>query len=154
LLYTEAILTKDNLVKRNWHENILWCFCNNFETIYHLFFDCALAKFLWRVIQLTFGLSAPRNIEHVYGDWVQNMSNTNKRLLFVGLCAMFWSIWLSQNDIIFNKKSISSYMQVMFRTTYWTRTWASFQKEEGQVILQNACRLMETMAMEIFAKYG
>jgi hypothetical protein len=59
LLYREAILTKDNLVKRNCHGNILCGFCNNFETIQHLFFDCTLAKFLWRVIQLMFGLSAP-----------------------------------------------------------------------------------------------
>jgi hypothetical protein len=148
LLYREAILTKDNLVKRNWHGNILCCFYNNFETIQHLFFDCALAKFLWRVIQLTFDLSAPQNIKHAYEDWIQNMNNTNKRLLLVGLDAVF-SIWLSWNDIVFTKKSISSYMKVMFRATYWTRTWASFQKKQGQVILWSACWLME-----IFAKYG
>jgi hypothetical protein len=110
LLYREVILTKDNLVKRNWHGNILCCFCNNVETIHHLFFYCALAKFLWRVIQLMFGLSVPRNVKHVYLDWILNMNNTNKRLLFVGLGAMFWSIWLSRNDIVFNKTLISSYM--------------------------------------------
>jgi hypothetical protein len=124
-------------------------YCAIFVTmlkLQHLFFNCALAKFLWRVIQLMFGLSVPRNVKHVYGDWIQNMNNTNKRLLFVILGAMFWSIWLSWNDIVFNKKAISSYMQVMFR--------ASFQKEEGQVILRSACRLMETMTMEIFTKYG
>jgi hypothetical protein len=128
-------------------------FCNNLETIQYLFFDCALAKFLWRVIKLTFGLSTPQNIKHVYGDWVQNINTTNKTLLFAGLGAMFWSIWLSQNDNTFNKKSISSYMHVMSRVTYWTRTWASFQKEEGQVILQTACLLMATLTMEIFAKH-
>jgi hypothetical protein len=42
LLYREAILTKDNLVKRNWHENIMCCFCNNLKTIQHFFllFTC------------------------------------------------------------------------------------------------------------------
>jgi hypothetical protein len=53
---------------------------------------------------LTFGLLTPRNIKHAYGDCVQNMDATNKRLLFVGLGVIFWSIWLSQNDIIFNKR--------------------------------------------------
>jgi hypothetical protein len=51
LLYREVILTKDNLVKRNWNGNIMCCFCNNFETVQYLFFDCVLAKFLWGVIQ-------------------------------------------------------------------------------------------------------
>jgi hypothetical protein len=68
---------------------ILCVVFNNLETIQYLLFDCALAKFLWKVIQLTFGLSTPQNIKHVYGDWVQNMNTTNKRLLFVGLAVMF-----------------------------------------------------------------
>jgi hypothetical protein len=62
---------------------------NNLETIQHLFFDCVLAKFLWRVIQLTFGLTKPHTIKHVYGGWVQNMNEKNKRLLFVGMGAIF-----------------------------------------------------------------
>jgi hypothetical protein len=95
LLYREAIVTKDNIVKRNWHGNVMCCFCNNYKTIQHLFFDCSLAKFLWRVIQLTFGLSTANNIKHVYGGWVQNMNAKNKRLLIVRMDAMFGSIWLS-----------------------------------------------------------
>jgi hypothetical protein len=129
-------------------------FCNNLETIQHLFFDCVLSKFLWRVIQLTFGLTKSRNIKHVHGGWVQNMNEKNKRLLFVRVGTMFWSIWLNQNDIIFNKKQILSYLQVMFRATYWIRIWASFQKEDAQVILRTACRLMETLTMKFFVKHG
>jgi hypothetical protein len=82
------------------------------------------------------------------------MNTTNKRLLFIGLDTIFWSIWLSRNDNVFNKKPISFYMQVLFRMTYWTRTWAPFKKEEGQVALQNACHLMKTMTMKIFEKHG
>jgi hypothetical protein len=135
LLCREAILTKDNLVKRNWNGNVMCSFCNNLETVQHLFFDCTLARFLWGVIQLTFDLPKPHNITHVYGGWVQNMNAKSKRILFVGIGTMFWSIWLSRNDIVFNKKPILSYMQVMFRATYWTRTWASFQKEDGHLVL-------------------
>jgi hypothetical protein len=38
LLYREEILTKDNLVKRNWRGIEKCCFCNSYETIQHLFF--------------------------------------------------------------------------------------------------------------------
>jgi hypothetical protein len=74
LLYRKAILIKDNLVKRNWYGNVMCCFCNSLETIQHLLFDCVLAKFLWRVIQLTFGILAMNNIKHVFGGWVQRMN--------------------------------------------------------------------------------
>jgi hypothetical protein len=59
------------------------CFGNSYETIQQLFFDCALAKFLWRVIQLTFGLTVPNNIKYVFGGWVQNMNEKNKKILFI-----------------------------------------------------------------------
>jgi hypothetical protein len=46
-LFKGVTLTKDNLVKRNWHGTEKCCFCNNNETIQHLFFDCVLARFVW-----------------------------------------------------------------------------------------------------------
>jgi hypothetical protein len=154
LLYREAILTKDNLVKRNWHGNAKCCFFDSDETIQHLFFDYALAKFIWRVTQITFGLSIPNNIKHVFGGWVQRMNDKERKLLLVGLGVIFWSIWLSRNDVVFNRTSITSYMQVIFRATYWTITWSKFQKEEQQLLLSWACRLMETLTMDIFVKHG
>jgi hypothetical protein len=105
-------------------------FFDSDETIQHLFFDYALVKFIWRVTQITFGLSIPNNIKHVFGGWVQRMNDKERKLLLVGLGVMFLSIWLSRNDVVFNKTSITSYMQVIFRATYWTITWLKFQKEE------------------------
>jgi hypothetical protein len=99
LLYREAILTKDNLVKRNWHGNEMCSFCNNHKTIQHLFFYCALAKFIWRVIQLAAWLPPPNNIRHMFGAWVLNMSSSNSNNL----------LWLSCNDVVFNKTLITSY---------------------------------------------
>jgi hypothetical protein len=100
LLYREAILIKDNLVKRIWHENVKCCFYDSLKTIQHLLFDCSRAKFIWRVIQITFGLSTPNNIKHVLGGWIQRMKNKDRKLLLVGLGTILWSIWLRRNDIV------------------------------------------------------
>jgi hypothetical protein len=37
-LHRKVILTKDNLIKRNWHGNTKCSFCDHDETIQHLFF--------------------------------------------------------------------------------------------------------------------
>jgi hypothetical protein len=37
LLFRKVILMKDNLVKWNWHRNEQCYFCQNYETIQHLF---------------------------------------------------------------------------------------------------------------------
>jgi hypothetical protein len=154
LLYRVAILTKDNLVKRNWHENEMCSFCNNKETIQHLFFDCALAKFVWRVVYLVAGLPPPNNIRHMFGSWVCNMNKNDRHIFLVGVGAMLCAIWLSCNDVVFDKIPISSSIQVIFRGMHWTRTCATFQKEVQMKTLQIACRMIESPTMEIFATHG
>jgi hypothetical protein len=47
LVNQNAILTKDNLVKRNWQGNHRCSFCNLDEFIMHIFFDCYLARYVW-----------------------------------------------------------------------------------------------------------
>jgi hypothetical protein len=41
-----VILTKDNLVRRNWNGDRKCCFCHSPESIQHLFLDCVYSKFL------------------------------------------------------------------------------------------------------------
>jgi hypothetical protein len=43
-LLNKAILTKDNLKKRNWQGCFKCCFCDHGETIHHLFFACPFEK--------------------------------------------------------------------------------------------------------------
>jgi hypothetical protein len=82
------------------------------------------------------------------------MNSRTRKLVLVGIGAMLWSLWLSRNDIAFGKKPILSYMQLIYRGTYWTRTWSLFQKEDKRKSIEDACRLLEMVTMEIFAKHG
>jgi hypothetical protein len=84
LLYKKVILTKDNLVKRNWHGNKKCCFCDNYKTIQYLFFDCDLTKFIWRVMYLAFGLIPPVSINHMFDTMMLNMQGGMQKLLLVG----------------------------------------------------------------------
>ena len=45
----KVILRKDNLAKRNWGKQAV-LFFNAQETIQHLFFDCHVARFVWRCV--------------------------------------------------------------------------------------------------------
>jgi hypothetical protein len=128
-------------------------FCSNYEII-HLFFGCALTKFIWRVVYLVSGLTPSNNIRHMFGAWVHGMNSSNTQIFLVGIRAMLWVIWLSRTDMVFNKVTISSSMQVIFRGTHWTRTWTKFQKESKRKLLRTICHLIETMTMEIFVRHG
>ena len=47
-----VILTKDKLVKRNWHVSKKCVFYHKDEIIKHLFFDCQFARSIWSIIQI------------------------------------------------------------------------------------------------------
>jgi len=72
-----VILTKDNLVKRNWIGSERCCFCNNNETIQHLLFDCHVSHFIWRTIHVAFGLRPPHSVAHLFGNWLQGIDKKN-----------------------------------------------------------------------------
>ena len=64
-----AILTKDNLAKRNWNGSKTCYFCSKPETIHHLFFECHYAKFLWHAIHIVLGITPPESTEHLFNSW-------------------------------------------------------------------------------------
>jgi hypothetical protein len=90
----------------------------------------------------------------MFGTWILNINGNMRKLILVGIGAILWGIWLSRNDVVFDKRQVLSYMQVIYRATHWTKTWAIFQKEEDRQKLQDACRLLEIVTMEIFARHG
>ena len=147
-------LTKDNLAKRNWNGSKLCSFCGHNETIQHLFFDCQYARFLWRMVFCCFNIKPPNNINHLLGSWVYGMDNKVKKQMLVGASALCWAIWLSRNDMVFNKVSSKTYLQVLYRGTYWLHFWAQLQKcEEDKEEIRKACRHLEVMALQIFAHH-
>jgi hypothetical protein len=87
-LHRGIVLTKDNLVKRNWHGSERCCFCSDNETTQHLFFDCHVAKFLWRLVHITFGLQPPTSFIHMFGTWLNGVSANLKRHMLLGASAI------------------------------------------------------------------
>ena len=83
-----VLLTKDNLARRNWNGYQGCCFCNSNESIQHLFFDCHLAKFIWRIVFMTLGLSPPRNIAHLFNQWSNHGGTEYKPFLLAGAAAL------------------------------------------------------------------
>ena len=85
------------------------------------------------------------------------MDGVNRKLksqLLVGASSICWAIWLTRNDIVFDKILAPSYLQVIFRGTYWARSWSLLQKEEDRHSMKMGCRSIETIVMEVFARYG
>jgi hypothetical protein len=93
------VLTKDILAKRNWQGSSKCGFYNLDETNQHLFIDCHVAHFMWRLISICFGLPGPRSVKHFFGSWLMEVDLNTKNLIITGVSTLCWAIWISRNDL-------------------------------------------------------
>jgi hypothetical protein len=91
----------------------------------------------------------------MFTNWVLGLGHKQRKQILVGVSAICWTIWISRNDIIFDKSSIKTYMHVLFRATYWCWHWALLQQcEERTIEMKEACQVLESMVMQLFVNYG
>jgi len=149
-----VLLTRDNLINRKWKGESKCCFCIKNESIQHLFFDCHVAKFAWNAVFFYFGIQTPTSVTHLLGSWLRGLPLKLRKQILVGVVALCWALWLCRNDAVFCRKFPNSYLQIIFRATYWARTWSLLSKEEEKDLLKNKCRELESLSLELFAKGG
>ena len=100
-LYKGVILTEDNLARRQWQEDRRCCFCSSNESIQHLLFDCHYAKFMWRIIQVSFNLIPPTSVHNLFTDWLDGVNRKLKSQILVDASAICWAICrLSLGDLL------------------------------------------------------
>jgi hypothetical protein len=153
-LHHKVILTKDNLAKRNWEGSKTCVFCDKDESIQHLFFECPLAKTVWRIIFLAFSISPPSNITNLFGNWLSGIAKKDLIQIRVGVCAIVWAIWNVRNDFIFNKQKPHSFLQVIPLAIHWIRTWSYIQAEEQRAAMESGCNRLETVARDFYSRFG
>ena len=126
-----VILTKDNLVKRNWNGSTKCVLCTHDETIKHLFFQCKVARSIWSAIQIGSNLYPPRSVANIFGNWLHGVDSKERTIIRVGALAVIWSLWLCRNDKVFNDKD-TSLLQVLYRCTGLLRSWSTLQRVENR----------------------
>jgi hypothetical protein len=149
-----VILTKDNLTKRNWVGNSRCCFCDHNESIKHLFLECPLAKLLWRSIHIAFNVNPPSSMHTLFGTWLNGVDNHLAKHIRIGICALFWAIWNTRNDLIFNGTQFTNFLQVIYKATTWIRMWSSLTHADFRELLVIGCNRWEMVARAIYSRFG
>jgi hypothetical protein len=119
LLQKNAILTKDNLAKRNWKGDKSCRFCNMDECINHLFFDCSLARYTWSLVAM----------------------------VVIRLTAICWAVWQSRNGVCFEMKKIRSPTEIICLTSY-LNYWAGLSKDMMKTNLEVGATALKEAALQ------
>ena len=153
-----SILTKDVLRRRGWKKDDRKClFCDEEETIDHLFFQCPLARYCWNVACCAFNfVGKPVSVRHLFGGWMRRFSGKHRRLVRVGVAAVLWSIWKTRNNACFRSVLPNNPCSITNMIGHWMTTWAILQvKETNQHAINWGAKLFVRLSSEVFqANHG
>lgn len=113
LVANNAILTKDNMIKRKWNGDPLCYFCQQHETVTHLLFTCPVAKIIWATIATCLGAN---NIPTSFAQswkWCEQWLPNRKQFYAVGIAAICWSIWKMRNKVCFDGKKFQNPIEII-----------------------------------------
>jgi hypothetical protein len=73
----------------------------------HLFFECRFALRVWGVIFLAFGIPPPSSASNMFGSWLEGFELNLRNIILLGAASTYWALWLSRNDIVFEKNQFT-----------------------------------------------
>ena len=147
LMSKNRLLTRDNLNKRKKVEDLTCLFCEEQETVHHLFFDCVVVKQLWSVLANIFHTQSLDSLEDVGKYWL-----SNKRNGIFNICtsAVFWSIWKLRNDICFQRTMWQSMTILFHKTAAMILNWELLCPSEKEELRTMAMRIKKEAAQVLW----
>jgi hypothetical protein len=151
LLTNDAILTRDNLVKRKWVGDPSCLFCDSAESVDHLFFQCPVAKVIWSIVAKCFGATnIPCNLQQCW-KWCEYWLPHGENYYLWGIAAICWASWKNRNKACFEKHLIKDPLEIICHACalvkYWAGLFPSIDKEK----LEEGAATMLRLAKELLA---
>jgi len=117
--------------------------------IQHLFFLLSVRSSRLGYNLCSLGTSYTYSVDDMFGHWLDGIRSNLKPLILLGASALCWSLWLCRNAFIFENKH-TSFLQVIYLTMHWLRTWAVRQKSSSQEVVVAASQYLAQVAKEFF----
>jgi hypothetical protein len=135
LLKQNRILTKDNLCKKGWNGDKSCVFCQEEETVNHLFLHCQFVRCLWNWIAnyngFTFGCATIAELWDI--DGYIPMKDPNVVEMIRG--AVLWCVWLERNRLIFRGATAKSLQNIGAQIISLVKFWCHHQTYEANTNL-------------------
>jgi hypothetical protein len=146
LIAQHAILTKDNMIRRQWQGDSGCYFCGVHEDMDHLFFKCPVAKVVWGVLAVCFHQTIRPNSYGQYWAWVRSALPGGQEVYVLGLAAICWTTWKAKNRTCFDKKSIKSPMDVLFSACVFLQYWIGLYAEGMWLLIKAGVKTLFSTA--------
>ena len=149
-----AILTRQVMRKKKWPGNPCCSFCKQFETVQHLFFNCPVARIVWRSIGVALGIDRCPSNYWQYFVWCNKFLPGKQKFYTVGLAAVCWAIWLARNRATFEKKQIKTPFEIVFSLCSFLLYWPGLQQGEDAKELRTGAEMIRASTMQLMKMCG
>jgi len=151
-MLNNAILTKDNMVKRKWQGDPTCYFCTHNESLSHLFFQCSTTKAVWAIMAKCFGATnVPRSFDQCW-NWCDKWLPAGKQFHTVGIAAVCWAIWKARNKVCFEGKPLLNPIAIICHACALMNYWAGLFKEIDKEALEAGVNTMLKIAASLLGK--
>ncbi|XBH74813.1 hypothetical protein VPH35_101691 [Triticum aestivum] len=140
--------------KRKWPGNPYCSFCNQVETVQHLFFTCPVARIVWRSIGVVLGTDRCPSNYWQYFVWCHKFLPGKQTFYTVGLAATCWAIWLARNRATFEKKQIKTPFEILFSLCSFLLYWTELQQGEDAKELRAGAEMIRASTMQLMKMCG
>ena len=147
LCQQNAILTKDNLSKRNWQDDTYCCFYPTPESMLHLFFDYPIARYIWSLVAHVVGVVCRPNSFEQFWFWANAFLPNHKHIHSVGLAAICCAIWRARKLSCFEQKSIKSPTEIVCMSSSFICYWSGLQKTEDRAEIEAGAEVLKESAL-------
>jgi hypothetical protein len=145
LLFYNKLLTKDNLHKRQEVPELCCVFCLEEENIPHLFFECVVARELWKKISMLTRIREQVNLLAISGLWICEKTYIIPSIVHADV---LWSLWKCRNEVSFNRKSWSCMQVIYLRVAYTLARWKLLCPEGSRNALEEVILALEQLARQ------
>ena len=147
-----AILTKDNLIRRKWQGNPSCVFCDQIESVDHLFFQCPVARCIWGMVGSCLQASnVPGNYSQ-YKQWIEKWLPDGKVVHHFGFAAISWALWKCRNKAVFDNNVIRHPAEILIHACVFLKYWTCLHKEERQVEVLEGVKTLLACAHRVMAQ--
>lgn len=132
-MINNAILTKDNMIRRRWQGDPACYFFHMNESVSHLLFHCNIAKAAWATFATCIGANdIPRSLDQCW-VWCEKWLPGGKKFHTLGIATICWAIWKARNKLCFEGKIVQNHISIVCHAcalmSYWTGLYLEKDKE-------------------------
>ena len=101
--------------------------CKEIESVFHLFFECIVAKKMWELVSQVFDVDTV-DFKSLASKW---LCNTRYMHLNIVTSVVLWSIWNNRNNIVFNRCTWINMKQVWRLALSYLKLWMIPLKDQA-----------------------